>query len=214
MKYKIKGKVSDFMGNPLYNANVIILDKSFETVVETKTGINGDYEIDVECGEYMALAGLYEYGIKYLENWNWNLQVNSNLKIDMRIGSIEIYSINAFVPQGSPPPKIFVHFRPCSLKKYLKNEDDIKNKLVDYTCFGNNIENCTITVSIDNEVIKINQYDKIIENKNRESVVTYLLQIDKPSNYCSDKVYRLKIVIHDLETNEDGEGTLFVKFFS
>ena len=27
MKYKIKGKVSDFMGNPLYNANVIILDK-------------------------------------------------------------------------------------------------------------------------------------------------------------------------------------------
>ena len=33
MKYKIKGKVSDFMGNPLYNANVIILDKSFETVV-------------------------------------------------------------------------------------------------------------------------------------------------------------------------------------
>jgi hypothetical protein len=118
MQFKVSGIVTDFKGNPLNKADVKILGKSsFEPVYEAVTDINGRYVLDVEEGQYMALVSFYEYGTKYLENWNWNFQVGQNIEVNMRIGEIEVYSMNAFIPQGSPPPKVMIYIRPCSIRK-------------------------------------------------------------------------------------------------
>jgi len=214
MKCSVSGKVTDFQGNSLKYADVMILDKSFNPVCETKTDEFGKYKIEVESGQYMALVGLYEYGTRYLENWNWNICIRENIEIDMRIGGLEIYSINAFVPQGSNPPKIFIFFRPCSLKKYLENKHQIEASAVDYTVFGCNLENCGLTVSVNDEIVKVIKYDKILEYSAPHKIIAYLLQVEKPSNFSTEKISVIKIVLHDRETDEYGEGTLYIKFFS
>ena len=215
MKFKVSGMVTDFKGNPLDKSEVKILGKSsFDPVYETVTDINGKYVFDVDEGQYMALVSFYEYGTRYLENWNWNFQISQDAEVNMRIGEIEVYSINAFVPQGSPPPKVMIYFRPCSLKKYIQSKNDIENSIVDYTCFGNNLDNCDVTITVNDENVAVTKYDRILEVCGDKNVLCYILQIPMPANLCTDKVCRVKITIHDNETDEDGEGVLYANFIS
>ena len=113
---KIFGKVTDFSGNPIENAEIDINDKHFETIYQTFSGEDGKYSFSVNEGTYIAMFVCKNYKKENLEYWAWNIPAYSDLEINTRIDGLEVYAMNAWVPQGAVP-SFQIYFRPMSLKR-------------------------------------------------------------------------------------------------
>jgi hypothetical protein len=105
-------------------------------------------------------------------------------------------------------------FRLRLLRKYLQHKNDIENSLVDYTCFGSILENCDVTITVNDENVPVTKIDRILEVCGEKNILCYLIQVPMPVGISTETVCRLRVVIHDNETDEDGEGVLFANFIN
>ena len=169
-KVKVSGRLTDFDGNPMPNGDVKMLDKAFNFVSETKTDEDGKYELHVRKGLYMGLIGVKGYGTANLECWAWNIPATADMEIDMRIDGLELYALNAFIPQGAHP-QIMLYFRPMSLKRIQRLRQEGSNEL---ERIAPELQAEDIQVWVNDSPAKVLYVNRVLEATDQTDVVTYL----------------------------------------
>jgi hypothetical protein len=206
-KVKIQGTVTDYEGNPIDSANVILLDPSFrKPIAQGISDENGHYKLEVPKGNYygMAVVNMNHYGKTRLEYWAWNIPAQKDMEINPKYHKLEVYALNAFRPQGAYPSYI-VYFRPMSLSKSKENPNGD---------LAPDLEKSEIDVEINGENVEIYSIQKVKEyNKNRDGEVDYMtgymLQIALPENFRDDAQH-FRVVLKDEETGDKGEATYYL----
>ncbi len=203
-KVKVYGRLSDFEDNSLHKGDIFLLDNNFNIVNKAKTDETGHYEMMVEKGRYMGLAGVKDYAESNLEFWAWHVPVFNDLEINMRNDSLEVYALNAFMPQGGYP-QIMLYFRPMSLKRYkIKQKNELKEIYIAPELQVDDIE-----VTINDKTATILELSEVIEAAGEESMKAYLVSLAKPELNADYNV--IHIVLNDRELDEKGEAILFWK---
>ena len=207
-KVKVFGKVTDFEGAPVEGGEVSIRDSSFSPVVQTKTNDQGDYELFVEKGKYMALFACKDYMVHNLEYWAWNLIIKEDTEINARIDKLEVYAINAYKLQGTVG--FFIYFRPMSLTKVKAlggNREEIERMaLVDVAPA---LTKDSICVNIDGEEVEVLGLTQVIEITSGPKLHAYLVQTSLPENWQARDFLRICVTLTDSENGDQGEGCLF-----
>ena len=209
-KVKIYGTVSDYEGNPIDSANVMLLDQSFQPLHQSVSDENGNYSMEVPKGNYYAMAVLNRnhYGKTRLEYWAWSVPAQEDIQINPRYHKMEVYALNAFRPQGAHP-SYMIYFRPMSLTKSLNSSGNKKD--MDVTP---DLEKSEIKVEINDENVDIYTIQKVkeyVEKKSGESdfVYGYIIQTSLPENF-EDNYQRFRVVVKDKETGDKGEATYYL----
>ena len=63
----IHGKVTDFTGNPIADADVNLNNDKFKPLYSTKSDSSGNYKLAAKSGRYLSLFACKDYGTKNLE---------------------------------------------------------------------------------------------------------------------------------------------------
>lgn len=201
---KVSGRLTDFNGNPISDGDVKMLDKTFNPISETKTDDDGMYELHVGKGLYMGLIGVEGYGIANLECWAWNIPAAADMKIDMRIDGLELYALNAFIPQGAYP-QIMLYFRPMSLKRFQRLQQEGSN---DWERAAPDLQAEDIQVWVNEDPVKVLHVNRVLEVTDQTPIPGYLVSVTMP-NLTTGKLNKIFIVASDKETDEKGEASLF-----
>ncbi|MBS7634074.1 carboxypeptidase regulatory-like domain-containing protein [Candidatus Bathyarchaeota archaeon] len=224
---KIYGKVTDFEGNPVEEATVVIVSKEFEVLYQTFSDADGKYNLNVNEGNYIALWACKDYAVKNLEYWAWNIPAYQDLEVNPRINGLEVYAVNAWMPQGGLP-SMQIYFRPMSLKRskefsqrlgigFPPSADEIRNVSNNFSIIdiAPNLTKGDIEVIIDNQTVKVLEINKVKEAAGgNQSIYGYLIQTALPVNSKTSRnsgYSQIRIIISDRETGEKGEGCLFCK---
>lgn len=215
---EIHGKATDFDGNPMEGAVVEIKNKQFVTVYQALSDANGSYRLRISEGTYIAMYACKDYLTKNLEYWAWNVIAYQDLEINPRIDGLEVYAINAWMPQGAMP-SMQVYFRPMSLSRakelsrklgigFPASRDELKSlELID---IAPRLTKDDIDVAIDDQPVEVLEVNRVREASGEEQsmhaylIQTTLLQQQTCLDYC-----RIRIILRDSETKEKGEGCLF-----
>lgn len=219
----ISGKVTDFNGRPIDSSAVQIRGAGFDNLYEVFTDQNGDYSVEVEKGNYMALMAmrLKEYPRMdavpeedmRLEYWGWNIIADRDLTINPRYDRLELYGTTVFRNYGGYPG-FFIYFRPMSLHKYLSSSKEIyldKSKAEKTTDISVKPDHLQVRVYADDEPLKINSIRSVEEfgGEGVQSITGYLVQVDAPKNK-SDKPYIIfRVEAENTEYSEKGENIYF-----
>lgn len=199
----ISGLVTDFDDNPLEGATVELKYFNFEAVFKTYSDAQGKYQIHAKKGDYLALAAYKDYKKRFLEYWAWHLPAGRDLNLNPRIGGIELYAMNGFIPQGAMP-SLFVYFRPMSLKRYKMQKDSVD--------IGPELSSDDVKIVINGvpvELVGMNRLKETIDpNRNMKA---YLVQSTLPEDWGKLDYLRVSVTIVDQETGEKGEGCIFIK---
>jgi hypothetical protein len=228
-KILIFGKVTDFDNNLLQGALVEIKNDHFKAIYKAHTNDKGEYKILVEKGLYLALAVFKDYKTRYLEYWAWNVPAFEDLQFSPRIGGIEVYAMNAFLPQGAYP-SVVIYFRPMSLARYKNMTDAKALKKSDVIDISPNLSKDDIELKINGTPVKILELNRVKEYAGgissmiaylvqstmpRKSIIAYLIQSALPLGRNESKgisrYSRIDVTLTDSETGERGEGCLFWK---
>ncbi|MFW6290560.1 MAG: hypothetical protein ACOC0R_06295, partial [Mariniphaga sp.] len=120
--HKLSGRIYDFEGNP-FRAFVSVRpdDFNFSTSVWSDSG--GYYEIDLPERTYNSIAVVNaDYGINVAEAWAWHILMDDNQRMDYKIGTGEVYNLNAW-PNNGGGRTCFVSFRPMSLHSFSQKNN-------------------------------------------------------------------------------------------
>ncbi len=207
---KISGRVTDFRGKVIVDAEVEIMGCDFKTLYKTHSDASGRYKILVKPGTYLALMACKDYKSKNLEYWVWNVPAYKDLKINPRIDGLEIYAMNAFIPQ-TPIRSIMIYFRPMSLKR-VQNQGGVdvvkKMKLVD---IAPKILPDDIEIKINGVRSEILEISSVNESAGKgKQIISYLIQCALRKEY-REEYLRIDLSLFDRETKEKGAGCLFLK---
>ena len=205
---EISGRVMDFGGNLLDDADVCLMDEDFNELYQTRTNEKGEYKLEVEPGNYFAGGAVKGYKTENLEFWFWNLIVEKDMVFDIRIHGLEVYGINAFIVQGAAPA-LSIYFRPMSLKRALDKGIDAvrKEKVMD---IAPELKKENIELKINDEPAKVLIVNKVRECAGSDQVIyAYLIQSEIPKKAAGSEHLKIWITLHDEETDERGEGCLF-----
>ncbi len=207
----ISGVISDFKDRLIANADIEIKDDSFNTLYKTKSDMNGWYELRVRPGNYLALMACKDYGIKNLEYWAWNVPAYKNLEINPKINGLEIYAMNAFIPQ-TPIRSVMVYFRPMSLKR-VKEQGGIEMvKQMRSIDIAPKLSKEEIDVKINEHSVEPLMLNRVKESiGNNQTIISYLVQCSLPKEIIKAEYLRIDLAIYDRKTKENGEGCLFLK---
>jgi len=217
---EIYGNVTDFDGNPIEGAAVEIKNKRFETICQTITDAKGRYRLEVDEGTYIAMYACKDYATENLEYWAWNIFAYQNLEINPRIDGLEVYAINAWIPQGAMP-SVQIYFRPMSLRRarelsrcfgvgFPASRDELKSlKVID---IAPKLTKDDVDATIDNQPVKVFELDKVKEAIGEDqSMYGYVIQTSLPEQQTGLDYSQIRVVLKDPETGERGEGCLFWK---
>jgi hypothetical protein len=211
----ISGRVTDFDGQPIGGAKIMLKDDGFNDVATAASDKDGQYSLQAPKGRYMALAAVKDYQIKNLEYWAWNVPADRDLEINPRFHRIEVYAINAWRPQGVYP-SYQIYFRPMSLTKVIKKvmEAGGMDKLQELPVID-------IAPELDIEDIKVTINGRsavaLAVTRVREAAAPgqfmfgYLIQVELPEKALEKDYSFLTITLRDPSTGDRGEGSLFIK---
>lgn len=215
---EIYGNVKDFNGNLIEKATVEIKNKRFETIYQTFTDAEGKYRLKVDEGTYIAMYICKDYLVKNLEYWAWNVLAYRDIEVNARIDGLEVYAINAWMPQGALP-SVQIYFRPMSLRRvkelsqrlgvgFPPSREELRSlKVID---IAPRLTKKDVTVTIDGYPVKILTLNGVEEAAGEDQVVLgYLIQTSLPEQWSNLDYSRICIVVEDSETGEKGEGCLF-----
>lgn len=209
---KIYGKVTDFDNNPAAGAEIRVIKDSFEPMYMLNADENGEYSIDVKKGVYMAIIIVKDYKDKHLEYWAWNVPAFEDLEINARMDKLEIYAMNAFIPQGAGPVML-IYFRPMSLTRALelqKSREELEAMAV--ADIAPNLKNEDIEVIIGGNKVKVLRIDRIVEKADeKRGMIAYLIQTTRPAGYSEPSYLRIHVILTDSENGDKGEATYFKK---
>jgi len=215
----VSGRVTDFAGTPLAGADVMLLDSEFEPVAAVTTDQDGAYSLDVARGRYGHLFACKDYRERYLEYWAWNLTALDDMTVNARIDRLELYAMNAFVPQGTSPSWI-VYFRPMSLTKATgfmerakTGEDAEALKSTGVADIAPSLEPTEVTATVDGAGVKLLELSRVREAGGKDTMglplVAYLIHIDAPEGGLGSGSRRICITLDDTELEESGEACVF-----
>lgn len=209
-KVRIYGKITYFDGKPVVGGEVSIRDSRFNSVVQTKTDDQGNYELLVEKGKYMAFFACKDYMVHNLEFWAWNFLAYEDMELNARIDGVEVYAVNAFRIQGSPMPSITIFCRPFSLKKFqasgLTRAEVEKLQFID---FAPKLTAKDIEVSVNGNPAKVLEITPMREATGENKFMpAYMIQAELP---CWTDVMQIWVTLTDSETGERGEACFFLE---
>lgn len=202
-QYNVSGVVRDFDGNAISGAEVQMKSSAFGGLYTTLTDAQGRYRMRVEAGQYLALESIRsaDYGKTRLEFWAWNVQVHSDLTIDVRYHRLEIYGVNVFKVQGGGPG-LFAYFRPMSLTrgkgKDMKKDPDIAPLPTDLE----------LGISVDGIAAKVDTVERVREPVGNSSMMySYLVHFTPVAPVAKTSVVRISG--RDKENGDQGEAAFF-----
>lgn len=202
----IYGQVTDFNGNPIDSAVVLIKDKHFEDQYTTFSGPDGYYELEVEAGHYASLASvrMQDYGKTKLEYWAWNLHVEEDMELPIRYDKLEVYGVNVFRVQGAYPGYT-IYFRPMALSRYYADAPKGKSKDL-----APEPENMDLSVTINGAPVKVNLIQQIKEYTGKAPMTAYLIHTDLEQKR-NQEITEFHIVVEDKQYGDKGEAHFFYK---
>ena len=211
---EIYGKVSDYAGQPVDSADVILLSKGFQPVSHTVSDRAGKYSMLVPTGDYyaMAVVNMNHYKKSRLEYWAWNVPAREDIRIDARYDKMEVYALNAFRPQGAHP-SYFLYFRPMSLTMVHGSMEELeKGEMPD---IAPALDTSEITVEINRQKVEILSMQKVREyvgsSKGEDQTMNaYLIQVSLPDSTGGDYEH-FRVFLNDRETGDRGEAVLYKK---
>ncbi len=205
----ISGRVYDFDDDPIEDASIEVKNDRFESVYQVKTDEEGRYELDVEEGRYMALATFKDYKTENLEFWCWNILAHEDMVIDGKIGGLEVYAMNAFLPQGALP-SLIIYFRPMSLQRVKDAggmEEVQKQSPMD---ISPDLSEDDIELKLNDQNVNILEINQVREAAGKDrSMIGYLVQCELPEELRDENIMRIRMTLSDRKTGEKGSGCLF-----
>ncbi len=209
---KLYGTITDFKGNPLTSADVMILSREFEPIYKTVTNEKGQYEMNVKPGIYASFYACKDYAVNNLEYWAWNVPIFKEMQLNAEIDGLEVYAINGFQVQGASPNRVMLYFRPMSLKKGKSLMESGKLDTVDIFNMAPKLTNDDIDMVINDEKVEVFQINRVLEDvENNQKQTAYLIHVQLPENLNIYEYNKITITLYDNETNERGQGSLFWK---
>ena len=205
----VYGVVSSSSGAIFDGAQVLIKNEKFEDLYTASTDGQGEYSIEVNAGEYYAMAIVKDYMTRFLEYWAWDVPIFEDVEINARLGGLEVYGVNTFRVQGAWP-SIFVYFRPMSLQRHRESgqhtEKDAASTIID---ISPNLVEDDIQIVIENQPVRVLQVNKVVERAGGDALYAYLVQAAIPSVRRPCDRLRVDIEVTDRQTGERGEATVF-----
>ena len=187
----LSGKVTDFDGKPFPSA-VILHRYNFGEGpfhIGAWTDRNGCYSLKVPNGLYNAFyADDDSYGKGSLECWGWHIIVDRDERLDIKIGSGEVYSLSVFTDNGGFN-NLFLAFRPMLYYKKDEYKMSIGNSEYNVTDIAPELKAEDIAVTVNGEKCTVISAQKIYETAdNGYAMPMYIVQAAKPVNVdLSDK---------------------------
>jgi hypothetical protein len=182
--HKVYGNITDFSGKP-FRAFVGFGADTFLEYLTVWSDSSGYYEIELPERTYNTVGVDDEsYSQTTLEAWGWNIIVDSDQRLDFKVGTGEVYNLNAWVNNGGPPC-YFITFRPMALiprelweaRKY-DTEINEKEWRVSGLAPELNIED--IRISVNGKEVEIYSLQKYYETAwNGTAMPAYLVQVSK-----------------------------------
>jgi len=220
----IKGRVTDYNGNPIDSCAVNLLYSGFSVAYETVTDKDGYYILDnVEKGRYLSLYALRlkEYPRedavpdedKRLEFWAWNVIADRDLTINPRYHRLELYGTNVFQVEGGYPG-MMIYTRPMSTGKLLSFVKEIvldKAKAEQNADISVLPENFEVRVFADDEELTVNSIQSVIEYAGEENLPLrgFIINVDKPKGKPDKPYIIFRVEGYDKEYGERGENLYF-----
>jgi hypothetical protein len=204
-KVILSGKVTDYDGNPIDSAIVLIKDQNFKDLYTTFSDTDGKYSVEVEKGTYYGLASvrMQDYGKTKLEFWAWNLMVDNNMNLDIKYDKLEVYGVNVFRVQGAYPGYT-IYFRPMVLSRYFEENTDQNNPDL-----APEKENLDIQVYINDEPVQINLIQQVKEFAGKDTLNAYLVDTELGNNKDGEKT-KIRLVLKDKKYGDMGEAYYFI----
>lgn len=201
----ISGKVTDFNGQPIEGALIMIKGENFGKFVDTTySKKTGTYSLLVKKGKYSGLATvrMEDYGKTKLEFWANEIPAYKNLNIDIRYDRLEVYGVNIFQILGAYPGYT-IYFRPMSLTRFLTA--DKKSEIINIVPLANMID---IKVNINGESVNIKSIQRVLEFGGKNKMYAYLIQTDL-GKITDAKYNEFQIIVEDKENGDKGEAIYF-----
>lgn len=214
----IRGRITDYNGNPLDSVSVFWQKKDFSDIQEDITGKDGYYSSTVKKGRYYAMGAINmsEYPIagsilppedQRLEFWAWNFIADRDTTFDIQYHRLEVYGVNPFRVQGATP-SYTIYCRPMSLTRTL---DYMKNKTL-HAALAPDPEKLEVKITINGEEVILRNKQKIIEYfSEEESGDAYLLFVDLPQIKNDLPYHIFRIQMTDLENGDKGEAVYYLE---
>ncbi len=193
----IKGTTAGREG-ALASVLIEIKNENFETIYQTLSNESGNFELCVPDGLYPFLTAVRDYGDQYLEYWAQNIPAQQETELHIRIDTLEVYGLHAFIVKGGSANALSIYFRPMSLEKFKAGEADIAPVLKEKD----------ITVAVNGRESKIYVVNLVREyiGEERKYLSAYLIQASIPEGIKEWE--RIDITICDSEKHI-GCATLF-----
>ena len=188
--HRLFGIVSDFNGKP-FEGLISIGPETFMSDICIKCDSSGNYEIELPERTYNTVICFGEsYGIKTLEVWAWHIIMDSDQRLDFKVGTGEVYNLIAWANNGGPNT-YFISFRPMILPlTEAKNINELLENIPKYPVTLNNneflveglsfdLEPEDIKVWINGKEVRIISVQKYFETGQDKAQVAYVVQVNR-----------------------------------
>lgn len=184
---KIYGKVTDYQGTPLANAEILFIDRGFALISDGYSDEEGSYYVQVNESLNGMLNATCSYGEKYLGTWFINLNSNVAHKIDLILGTVEFVFFRREMVKDS---KDFNYsFRLVALNNLKERKDNLSPEF--------DSKNFTVTIDgIPVNGFELSKRETIYLEDKSQNVDEYILKIE---NTGKERGKLLELHYHDGE---------------
>lgn len=178
---RLDGKITDFDGKP-FPAMVQMQRSGFDKNISIGvwSDKNGEYSAVVPKGCYNAFwIDDESYGKTSLENWCWHMLIDSDERLDFKIGNGEVYSLSVWCNNGGGQT-LFFWFRPMILGKKSEYEKEINGKSRTVTDICPELVPEDIKVTLNGRELKIISLQKVYETAEGYVMPAYIVQTERP----------------------------------
>lgn len=140
----IRGRVTDYNGQPIDSASVWWQNPQFNDVIEAITNKDGHYTARVPKGKYQSVGSIYFPSYTHvamksglpeaehrLEFWAWDFIADRDTTLDIRYNRMEAYGLRVFrIPGAMPAYQIYV--RPMSLTRFYQWMEETKPESIQH----------------------------------------------------------------------------------
>ncbi|MBN1291331.1 MAG: hypothetical protein JXB48_05775 [Candidatus Latescibacteria bacterium] len=187
---RLFGHVSDYDGNP-FEGIVSISPEAFLSGTSIRCDSSGNYDIEVPERTYNTIICFSDsYGISTLEVWAWHIIMDSEQRLDFKVGTGEVYNLNAW-PNDGGPNTYFISFRPMILPLTQSyNMKDFLESIPKYPVTINNnefqavsevfdLDTEDVKVWINGKQVQIISLQKYFETGRNTAQPSYIVQVSR-----------------------------------
>ncbi len=184
--HRVYGKLIDFDGKPIKGFIFVGPDGFAGENLGIETAENGMYEMILPERTYNCLIpNTQAYGATALEAWGWHIIVDSDQKLDFKIGTGEVYNLNVWANNGGGPT-YFISFRPMVLAQVRQKKIsrvELNDRPFEISDSSPDFELGDLRVSINGENAEILSLQKYYETlESGTGLKSYIVQVKRPKS--------------------------------